>query len=223
MDGHAYLAEAAVGLELPEQSSLRLQFDAGQLGVSGGCNLIGGAYSFDGDVLVVDEMIQTEMACDQPLMDLDQAMIELLTSRPTAALADDVLTLTSGETSLTLREEAALPLEGTTWTVTGIVDADSVSSVPGDGIATLVFHDGQVDVQSGCNSGSGPATIGETEIEFGAISTTRMACADELMELETAVLTVLDGTATFAIEGSSMQLQNGDHGLELSGSADPGA
>lgn len=54
---------------------LRLDFGKGHLGVSGGCNRIGGSYEFEEGVLRVGQLMQTEMACaDRRLMDLDAAI-----------------------------------------------------------------------------------------------------------------------------------------------------
>ena len=217
VEGKAYIAESAARIELPDGSALRLQFDTVELGVSGGCNLMGGAYLFDGNVLKVSEMIQTEMACEEPLMALDTAVAALLQSDPTVALDGEVLTIASGDTSLTLREELPLPVESTPWTVTGLVANDAVTTVPIGAEPTIVFADGTVAVNTGCNTGSGTAVIDEAAgtIEFGPIALTRMACSDELNQLESQIVAVLTGTVDFTVEGAGMQLRTGDIGLDL--------
>lgn len=113
--GHRYVAVSAAGIELPAGSSLGLSFEEadgeagadGRLGVSGGCNLIGGGFALDdGDALrSVGGWIQTEMACDEPRMTLDAAVVALLDSSPTLSLDDTTLTITSGATRLTLEQE----------------------------------------------------------------------------------------------------------------------
>lgn len=53
---------------------LQLDFTEGRLGVSGGCNRIGGSYTRQGDTLRVGELAQTLMACaDRALMAQDAA------------------------------------------------------------------------------------------------------------------------------------------------------
>ncbi|WP_149195260.1 META and DUF4377 domain-containing protein [Luteimonas suaedae] len=52
---------------------LQLDFSEGRLGVSGGCNHIGGSYTREGDTLRIDELMQTLMACEQALMAQDAA------------------------------------------------------------------------------------------------------------------------------------------------------
>lgn len=53
---------------------LQLDFADGHVGISGGCNRIGGSYAIEGQRLQVGELVQTLMACpEQALMALDTA------------------------------------------------------------------------------------------------------------------------------------------------------
>lgn len=113
--GHRYVAVDATGIDLPAGSSLGISFDEpgdepgadGRLGVSGGCNLIGGGFALDSSdrLQSVGGWIQTEMACDEPLMALDAAVVTLLDSSPTLSLDGTTLTVTAGATRLTLEQE----------------------------------------------------------------------------------------------------------------------
>ena len=71
----------------PEQP-LQLDFNDGRIAVSGGCNRIGGSYERDGDVLRPGGLAQTQMACPQPLMELDAAIAGLLEGELTVATRD---------------------------------------------------------------------------------------------------------------------------------------
>lgn len=53
---------------------LQLDFEAGRVGVSGGCNRIGGSYTLEDGRLQVAQLMQTQMACVQPLMEQDAAI-----------------------------------------------------------------------------------------------------------------------------------------------------
>lgn len=97
LDGTAFLLADVAGVDVLIDAPLRLEFSDGNVGVSGGCNLIGGAYEIDDNRLVVETMMQTEMACEQPRMDQDTAIIDFLQSRPEIAMTDSVLTLSEGE------------------------------------------------------------------------------------------------------------------------------
>lgn len=97
VDGRAFALVDVTGIPALADAPLRLEFTDGNVGVSGGCNLIGGAYDLDGETLVVETMMQTEMACEQSRMDQDTAIIELLQSRPTIEVDDSVLTVVNGD------------------------------------------------------------------------------------------------------------------------------
>lgn len=216
VDGNAFIAESADGIELPDGSRLRIAFADGNINVTGGCNTMNGAYTIDGDVLNVAQMAMTNMACDEALMTLDSEVSELLTSGPTLSGSDETLTIT-GDTSLTLAQEQPMPLEATTWTVNGVIEADAVTSYAVQ--PTLVFESGTVSVFAGCNSGSGGVTITDSTIEFGPIALSMRACEGDAQTVEDAVIAVLDGTAEYTIAGSTLTIMNGDIGLIATGSA----
>ena len=215
VDGKTYVADGEEGIELPAGSTLRIAFADGNVSVTGGCNTMNGAYDINDNVLTVEGMAATQMACDEALMTLDTAVSDLLSSGPTLAVDGETLTITSGDTSLTLSEEQPLPLEGTAWTVTGLIDADAVTSYAVQ--PTLAFAGDTVAVFAGCNSGSGGVTITETTIEFGPIALTRMACEGDATTVENFVVTVLTGVTDYTIEGSTLTIMNGDQGLVATG------
>lgn len=115
--GNDFTAVSAEGFDLPAGSNVRIAFDTpdgsdpdadGRIGVSGGCNLIGGAFTLDDDVLVArGGWMQTEMACAEPLMDLDNDLVDLLDSRPSLARSGTTLRIVAGDdsgASLTLNQ-----------------------------------------------------------------------------------------------------------------------
>ncbi len=126
------------------------------------------------------------------------------------------MTLEGDGVVISFAEIADAPIEGTTWEVTGTVANQGVSSVPADPKATITITDGNVAVDAGCNTGSGTVEVTETTLTFGPIATTRMACPEDVMALETSVLQTLSGTVDYAIHGDTMLMttENGD-GLQL--------
>jgi heat shock protein HslJ len=74
---------------------LTLQFDAGQISGSTGCNHYGGTYQIAGDSIRFEGIYSTEMACLEPegLMDQERAYLELLRVADQFELANGVLTL----------------------------------------------------------------------------------------------------------------------------------
>lgn len=97
VNGKAFALADVTGISALSDAPLRMEFTDGNVGISGGCNQIGGAYELDGDTLVIEMMMQTEMACEQSRMDQDTAIIELLRSRPTLEVEGSVLTVSSGD------------------------------------------------------------------------------------------------------------------------------
>lgn len=105
LDGRVFVASAAEGFTLVDGSRVSIELFDGRFGANGGCNSIGGSsWQLDGGRLVVADLAMTEMACEPAaLMDQEAWLVALLTAMPTAAVDGDVLTLTAGAQSLTLR------------------------------------------------------------------------------------------------------------------------
>ena len=71
--------QAIASLQPVAGKPLRLDFTKGRIGVSGGCNRIGGDYEYRGTTLQLQPLAQTQMACaDRRLMDADAAITERL-------------------------------------------------------------------------------------------------------------------------------------------------
>ncbi len=216
---------------LVEPSQVRLSFDDdGGVGGSAGCNSLGGQPDADalddGTIRIVGGVMMTEMACEPAaLMEQDDWLADLLGEGLDWSLEGDVLVLTSGSTVLRLTDEEVatpdLPLEGTVWTVDGIIDGDTVSTAPDAVASTLVLHDdGTAELHTGCNTGSTTWTRDGDELVLRAIVTTRMACGGPAGELEDAVVSVLSADVlTLALDGSRLTLSTGDEtGLDFTGS-----
>ena len=228
VDGRTFLStditQDRADRPLVDGTQVRLAFSDGQLTASAGCNTIGGTYSIDGDQLIFDGGGMTEMGCDPALHDQDEWLSEFLGADPEMALDGDELTLTSGGITMTLldREVADpdLPLVGTTWTVTSIISADAVSTVPDGAVATFEFaDDGTVEVNTGCNSGSGSYELDGSTLRFDGVAVTEMACDGPGGELEALILPMLGADAIeITIEAGSMTMDAGETGLGLTGS-----
>jgi heat shock protein HslJ len=202
---------------------IRLSFADGQVGASAGCNTIGGTYRIEGGRLVFEGGGMTEMGCDDERHAQDDWLGALLGSRPTVTVAGDELTLAAGDDVVVLQDRETadpdLPLIGTTWTVESLISGDAVSSVPGGGTATLVFTEGgQVQIDTGCNSGSGTYEVDGDTLRVTDIQTTLVGCEGPSAQLENAVGAVLNAhEIQFAIEAGSLTLMAGDQGLGLRG------
>ena len=217
-DGKPYplVAGTQISLWFPED---------GRLVANAGCNTIGGdnVSLSDGKLSASGSMGMTEMGCDAPRHKQDEWLAKLLESKPSWKLDESTLTLTSGQTVLTLLDKKVakpdLPLEGTKWTVNTVFTGDVASNSVGMEKAYLVFADGKVTGSTGCNQLNGTATISGSEITFGDIATTKMGCPDPLTQVERSVLLVLKGTVPFTIDSNALTLNHpqGANGLGLTG------
>jgi len=227
LNGREFLStsvtEGGVVRQLVPGTRISLRFNGDQIGVSAGCNIMGGTYRLEGGRLMVEGGAMTEMGCDEPRHAQDDWLFGFLGSDPTARLTGNDLVLTSGGTTITLldREVAVpdLPLVGPVWTVESIVAGDAVSSVPQGVVATLTFTaDGRVAVATGCNTGGGNVVVGSDTLQFGDLILTKMACQGDAAAMEAAVLAVLSTDAVgYAIDADLLDLRAGANGLQLRG------
>ncbi len=177
-----------------------------------------GDVTIDGGTLVLgDGLAMTEMGCDSPRMEQDAWFADLLAAEPSVVMDGSTLTLESNGTVVTMSDEQVedpdRSLIGTEWTLDGIIEGDTASSVPAHPKVTLHFtENGQVLFSDSCNSLDGTYTVTGDNISLENIATTLMACSPA-GEVETAVQSVLRDVVEFQIDGPSLTLNNGPHGL----------
>ena len=98
-------------------------------------------------------------------------------------------------------------LGGTSWRLTELYGRSPVL-VPG-GAPTLDFDAGEprASGNGGCNQFSGPFTQNGTSLRFGALVSTRRACADPAAtSQEAAYLRALQASTSFSISGDRLVL-----------------
>ena len=213
--------------------TLNFVADGRRIGAQAGCNSMGGQASFGDGRLTVNDLATTEMGCDPPRHAQDEWLASFLTSRPEWSTSGEaaegrgdsgaVLTLDNGAARIVLQDREVAdpdrPLRGTKWVVDTIIDGQTASSVPA-GAEAFVAFDEQTGFSgnTGCNGMGGTSVIDEARstIRFSEVITTKMACEDERMRLERAVLVTLDGDVRYDITADVLSLDgpNG-HGLRL--------
>jgi heat shock protein HslJ len=216
LEGRTFLATDAVGRTLVPRTVVRVSFQEGQVGASGGCNSMGGPYTIAGGRLAVAQLAMTEMACEPALMDQDQWLAGLLDGS-TIGLAGDTLTLAKDATRLSLLDREVAdpdrPLVGTRWVVDGLVEGDAVSSVPAGAVAALTFSADRVEVETGCNRGGGAVTLTDRTITFGPVISTKMACQSSSVQVERVLIATLNGEVRYTITAGALILDAGAAGL----------
>ena len=95
------------------------------------------------------------------------------------------------------------------WKLIAYGPLESMNTSVNDTNASLTFaEDGTVSGNGGCNSLGGEYTVEGKTITFGQLTSTLMACDESLMNQETIVMQVLNGTAEFEIEDQTLAITN---------------
>ena len=222
IDGRTFLSTSVTvdgePMSLVSGTQLSVRFIGSGITANAGCNTMSGDATIDSGTLVLgDGLAMTEMGCDSPRMEQDAWFADLLAAEPSVALDGSTLTLESKGTLVTMSDEKVedpdRSLAGTDWTLNGIIEADTASSVPAHPKVTLHFtENGQVQFSDSCNSLDGTYTVDGDTISLQHISKTLMACSP-VGEVETAVQAVLHDVVEFQIDGPSLTLNNGPYGL----------
>jgi heat shock protein HslJ len=114
-------------------------------------------------------------------------------------------------------------LVGRTFVSTAITeDGEPRPLADGTGV-TLVFDDGQLRADAGCNSLSGPVEVGDDRLTLGEMSTTQMGCEPSLADQDAWLSEVLSADPAYTLDGATLELTSGTTVIELTDSevADP--
>ena len=95
------------------------------------------------------------------------------------------------------------------WMLTAYGPENATIPAVADTQAGLTFNeDGSVTGNSGCNGLGGTYEVEGDQITFSPFVSTLMACEDPIMSQEGAMHQVLTGTASYAIDGSTLTISN---------------
>jgi heat shock protein HslJ len=107
LDGRTFVSTEVAGETLVDGTELSATFDGDSVSTMAGCNTLFGGFEIDDGTLVVEQLAQNQVACDDANQAQDVWVSELLQSDPTIELSGDVLTLPSGSVTVTLGDEAS--------------------------------------------------------------------------------------------------------------------
>lgn len=189
-----------------------LDFEDGRVGGKSFCNSFGGTYEIDGDALILGELMQTLMACED--MTLETAYTAALNEVATYRIDGGTLILTdaAGTDRVVLSPAKPASLEGTLWTLTGLADGDAIASPVLGSEVTAEFAEGTLSGSAGCNRYTASYTREGTALTLGPAGATKMACLDPagVMEQEQAFLAALETVASYATKCASLTLFDAD-------------
>ncbi len=224
--GHIYISTKVTGAQIPGGGPLTLNFSDDRISADSGCNSGSGPVVIDGSTLRVAGPATTMMGCLGAKSRADSWQTNLLESTPTWSLNGDQLTVTGSASTVTLIDKKVvrpdLPLTGTSWIVTtllrpqGQVRSQTLEAVS----PTLtVAPDGQVTGSAGCNQMNGTAQISGGRPSGNTatfrLSTTRMMCASDVMDIERQVLEALNGATTVTVDSDTLTVRNNTNNTGL--------
>ena len=197
-------------VEAPGMASITFASDGSWSG-STGCNRIAGTYTQDGSALTMVPGPMTLVACEGPVADQERAIVLALPMVASFAAVDSLVLISADGSELLTYAAGLAQLAGTSWQATGINNGnDAVVSATGTENATLAFGtDGEVSGSGGCNSLMGSYTTTEPDgLTFGPLASTRMACPDDVMQIEQEYLAALANVATYQLEADRLTLRD---------------
>ena len=108
---------------------------------------------------------------------------------------------TGSGSNATPEPTSAADLSGTSW---ALVSIGGTPVVEGSGPHLTFGSDGNASGSTGCNSMSGSYATDGAALTFGPLATTRMACQEDLMAQEVAVLEALAGVSGWEIDADGL-------------------
>ena len=101
-------------------------------------------------------------------------------------------------------------LTGVTWRPTFV----GAEPIPDDSAMFVQFEiDGSIKGYGGCNTFSGSLKKTAAGLQVGSLSATRKACAEPIMDRETAFMTALQNTRHFEVGDKRLQLTDDDSNM----------
>lgn len=203
----------------PAEGRITLQRTADGVGGTAACNQYFAVGTVRGDAIAFEQLGQTEMACEPPLMDAERRYLEALARVTTGARqgGDLVLTGPGVELRFVLRAPVdAAALVGTVWLLDGLVDGDAVASVSSDVTeAELTLEQGGVlRASTGCRMLLGRYELDGDEVVVPELAA-EGACSPELQSMDDHVVAVLGDRFRVTVDGARLSVRSsGGLGLE---------
>ena len=204
--------------DVPDDVVADLHIDGTQISGSAGCNSFMGTVTVTGTSVKVGPLATTKKACEGDAADVEAAYLANLQKAASFSVTALGLKIndSTGAPILVFEPGPANPLEGS-WSVTGYNNGKGAVTTPKAGTTlTAMFTLDQISGSSGCNTYNGGYTIDGTTIKIGPLAATRMACAQDVMDQETAFLTALQAATTVEQSGANVTLRDSAGAIQVS-------
>ncbi len=218
LDGTGWTLATLQGQTALNDTTVTLNFAAGKVAGSDGCNGYTDSYTADGTNIKFNQpFASTMMACPEPIAMQATAYLQALGQA--ATYTADALQLSlydaSGKELATFVSQSG-DLAGTSWIVTGYNDGRQavVSVMAGTELTANFGADGKLRGSAGCNNYAASYRIVGDKITIApTFSTTRKACEQAVMDQETQYLMALSTAASYRIDGAKLELRNAEGAL----------
>ena len=206
------LRSYAAGEELllvPETEYADAEFDRHRVTGVSGCNQYDALYRTGTRSLLVSQPASTLLACDEESMAFEQAYLADLQQSRFYTVRRETLTIfgSKGATLLVFDASPRNPLLGN-WDVDSFASGNSVTAPPEGVRLEVVFGLASVGGFSGCNTFSGTYGTNGNYVRISPLASTRIACDEETMAVETAFLQAFQGTSFLDRQGQVMLLND---------------
>ncbi len=192
----------------------------GRLSGSAGCNTYSAPYTVDSNKIKIGLAISTMMMCAQPVMEQEQQYLAAIQQAATYNIQGTRLELRSADGALqasySQQPTGVSALVGPTWLMTAYNNGKQavVSGVEDTEVTAVFSADGQLSGSAGCNRYSASYEVDGANITIGAPATTRMMCAQPIMEQEAQYLAAIQLAATYNVQGSRLDLRSAEDALQ---------
>ncbi len=218
----SYVDDSGTMTNVVPEAVPSLEFNAGQISGSTGCNTFQSSYQQDGNSLQIETGAITQMACAEPVMNQERDFLAALNNTAGYRISGDRLELqdAAGEPLIMFSRLAPATLTGTTWLLGAYNNGQQavVSLIAGTEITAVFDENGQLAGAASCNAYRGPYQLDGEQISIGPLATTRRACADPqgVLDQELAYLAALQRAGNFEIRGDQLSLRDAEGALQAS-------
>lgn len=208
--------------ELPEGLTITLRLDDGTATGNGGCNDYFASYERDGDAFTFGAIGATEMYC-LDTSEAEASYFATLASVTAAFSTGGSLVMTGADGQPILEylpaDVAPMPtdaIEGLAWQLEWLADTGGAdgSDVPAEVVVTMVLDGGVASGDGGCNRWSADYELDGSDLVFGPVMSTRKACPEPAMGVETAFFGQLGSVTSWASDGAGLVLFDAE-GMEV--------
>jgi len=185
------------------------------------CNTYRGEISLgnDGSVEITD-VATTARECGDPTMEAEGEFVSALEAVDTVDVDEDNdrLVLHGDDVRLAFRSYDADELLTTTWTIVDFATGDAIASVVDGTDPTLTFtDDGEVAMETGCNTAAAEWELDGHSLSVDPVRTTLMECDSPagVMDQEAALVAALESAHRVEIAPGTLTILDEDGSITL--------